>query len=249
TFLDRKWCCPTKNPSRNWVDEDDNVGLLEIKDYNSWLQAIGKKTRNMVRKAEKIGVNVEVVEPSEKLAEGIWKIYNETPIRQERAFTHYGESLATVKGNMYAAKNNTFIAAYFEGELVGFIQILYGNQIAIVSNILSLQKHWDKALNNAMLSKAVEVCATKGERWLLYGRIGNHPSLDKFKENNGFVKVPIIRYYVPLTYRGKLAIKLGVHRDFKDSLPDFIKYPLIPTINLISRSKVKAKMLLRKIRG
>jgi hypothetical protein len=203
----------------------------------------------MVRKAEKSGVNVEVVEPSEKLAEGIWKIYNETPIRQERAFTHYGESLATVTGNMYAAKNNTFIASYFEGELVGFIQVLYGNQIAIVSNILSLQKHWDKALNNALLAKAVEVCAAKGERWLLYGRIGNHPSLDKFKENNGFVKIPITRYYVPLTSIGKLAIKLGVHRDFKDSLPDFIKYPLIPTINWISRSKVKAKMRLRKIRG
>jgi hypothetical protein len=249
TFLDRKWCCPITNPPVTWIGEDDNVGLLEIKDYNSWLQAIGKKTRNMVRKAEKSGVKVEVVEPSEKLAEGIWKIYNETPIRQERAFTHYGESLATVTGNMYAAKNNTFIAAYLEGELVGFIQILYGDKVAIVSNILSLQKHWDKALNNAMLAKAVEVCASKGERWLLYGRIGNHPSLDKFKENNGFVKVPITRYYVPLTSKGRLATKLGLHRDFKDSLPDFLKYPLIPTINLISRTKVKAKMKLRRIRG
>ena len=60
--------------------------------------------------------------------------------------------------------------------------------------------------------------------------------------------MPITRYYVPLTSRGRLAIKLGVHRDFKDSLPDFIKYPLIPTINLISRTKAKAKMQL-KIRG
>jgi hypothetical protein len=249
TFLERKWCCPIANPSSSWVGEDDNVSLLEVKDYNSWLQIIGKKTRNMIRKAEKSGVKVGVVEPSDKLAEGIWKIYNETPIRQERAFTHYGESLATVTGNMYAAKNNTFIAASLEGELVGFIQILYGDQVAIVSNILSLQSHWDKALNNAMLAKAVEVCAAKGERWLMYGRIGNHPSLDKFKENNGFVKVPITRFYVPLTSRGRLAIRLGLHRDFKDSLPDFIKYPLIPTVNLISRSKVKAKMKLRKMKG
>jgi len=244
TFLDRNWCCPTTKPSNGWVGEDDNVGLLEIKDYNIWLQAVGKKTRNMIRKAEKSGVKVEVVKPSEELAEGIWKIYNETPIRQERAFTHYGESLATVTGNMYAAKNNTFISAYLEGELVGFIQILYGNQVAVVSNILSLQKHWDKALNNAMLAKAVEVCAAKGERWLMYGRIGNHPSLDKFKENNGFVKVPITRYYVPLTSKGRLAIKLGLHREFKDSLPDFVKYPLIPTINWISRTKMLVKLRL-----
>ena len=89
TFLDRKWCCPIPNPLANWIREDDNVGLLEIKNYEAWWQAIGKKTRNMVRKAEKSGVKVEVVEPSDKLAEGIWKIYNETPIRQERAFPHY----------------------------------------------------------------------------------------------------------------------------------------------------------------
>ena len=82
------------------------------------------------------------------------------------------------------------VGAYLEGELVGFIQILYGDNIAIISNILSLQVHWDKSVNNALLAKAVEVCASKGERWLMYGRIGNHPSLDKFKENNGFVKVP-----------------------------------------------------------
>jgi hypothetical protein len=215
--------------------------LLEIKDSSVWLQVIGKKTRNMIRKAEKSGVKVSVVDPSDKLAEGIWKIYNETPIRQERAFAHYGESLDTIRGNLYAASNNTFISAYLHDELVGFIQILYGDQIAILSNILSLQAHWDKALNNAMLAKAVEVCSSKGQRWLMYGRVGNHPSLDKFKKNNGFVKYPITRYYIALTGKGRLAIKLGLHRDFKDALPDTIKYPLIPVLNWISRTKVKLR--------
>jgi hypothetical protein len=241
TFLDRKWCCPITKPPVSWIGEDDNVGLLEIKDYNSWLQTIGKKTRNMVRKAEKSCVRVTVIEPSDKLAQGIWKIYNETPIRQDRAFTHYGESLDIVKGNMYAAKNNTFIGAFLEDELVGFIQILYGDQIAILSNILSLQKHWDKALNNAMVAKAVEVCVSKCQRWLMYGRIGNHPSLDKFKENNGFVKFPITRYYIPVTGKGRLAIQLGLHKDFKDALPDAVKYPLIPALNWVSRTKVKLR--------
>ena len=32
---------------------------------------IGKKTRNMVRRAEKSGLKVNVVEPNDKLAEGI----------------------------------------------------------------------------------------------------------------------------------------------------------------------------------
>jgi hypothetical protein len=248
TFLDRKWCCPIQNPPANWIGEEDNIGLLEIKTYDEWLQRIGKKTRNMVRKAEKAGVKIAVVEPSDKLAEGIYKVYNETPIRQGRAFTHYGEPLDIVRGNMYAAENNSFIGAYLGEELIGFIQILYGEDVAVISNILSLQQHWDKGLNNALLAKAVEVCAAKGQRWLMYGRIGNHPSLDAFKENNGFVKFPIIRYYIPLTGKGRLAIRLGRHRDLKDSLPEFIKNPLIPALNWVSRTRVKVRMRLRKLK-
>jgi hypothetical protein len=222
--------------------------LLEIKSYDSWWQEIGKKTRNMVRRAEKSGLKVSIVEPSDKLAEGIWKIYNENPIRQERAFSHYGESLELVKLNMYSAKNNSFIGAYLDGEIAGFIQILYGDNIAIISNILALQVHWDKSVNNALLAKAVEVCASKGERWLMYGRIGNHPSLDKFKGNNGFKKFPIARFYIPISDKGKIAVRLGMHRELKDSLPEFIKNMLIPTSNWVSRTKVRVKLRLKKLK-
>ena len=241
TFLERKWCCPIPHPPKNWVKTDDNVSLLEIKDYDTWWTNVGKKTRNMVRRAEKEGVTVTVVQPSEKFAEGVWKIYNETPIRQERAFLHYGEPLEAVIRNVLTAQKSTFIAAYFQEELVGFIQIVYGDNIAIIAQILSMQRHWDKALNNALLAKAVEVCASNGNRWLMYGRIGNHPSLDKFKESNGFVKFPMTRYYVPLTWKGKVAIRLGLHKDFKDALPAPIKYPLIPVLNWVSRSRLRLK--------
>ena len=248
TFLDRTWCCPITNPPSTWIKTDDNVGLLEIKSYDEWWQAIGKKTRNMVRRAEKSGIKVTVVEPSDKLGEGIWKIYNETPIRQARAFPHYGESIQTVTEHMHddSDRNNTFIGAYLGDELVGFIQILYGDKIAIISNILSLQAHWDKAVNNALLAKAVEVCASKGERWLKYGRMGNNPSLDKFKENNGFFRQQIVRYYLPLSSKGRLAVRLGMYRELKDSLPDAVKYPLIPVVNWMSRTQMQVKLRFRK---
>jgi hypothetical protein len=55
TFIERKWCCPITIPPSSWVKTADNIGLLEIKDYQTWWNAIGKKTRNMVRKAEKDG--------------------------------------------------------------------------------------------------------------------------------------------------------------------------------------------------
>jgi len=195
----------------------------------------------MNRKAEKTGITTRVVMPSEELAEGIWKIYNETPIRQERAFPHYGESLLSVKNEVFSPRKGAFIGAFFENRLVGFIQLLYGDNITIVSQILSLQEFWDKAVNNALLAKAVEFCSQNQMRWIMYGRMGNHPSLDKFKQSNNFKKFPLIRYFIPITRKGQVAVKLGLHNEAKDVLPQRIKYSLIPVYNWISRRRVEIK--------
>ena len=237
TFLERRWCCPISNPSRTWAKTDDNVALLHLTTYNDWWAQIGKKTRNMVRKAEKTGLRIGVVEPNQKLAEGIWRIYNETPIRQERAFPHYGQSLQTV-ASMMANPKSTFVAAYLQDDLIGFIQLAHGDQIAMISQILSLQKESDKAVNNALIAKAVEVCISLGYEWLMYARMGNHPSLDSFKRNNGFTRVPITRYYVPITRRGRIAIWIGLHKDIKNYLPERVKTLLILIYNWVSRNRI-----------
>jgi hypothetical protein len=244
TFIERRWRNSIRNPPRLWLGTEDNIALLQMTTFDEWWKNIGKKTRNMVRKAEKSGVKTEVVEPSEELAEGIWKIYNETPIRQERAFPHYGVSAQTITQSVSSAQNCTFIGAFFQDELAGFIQLVHGDKIAIISQILSLQKHSDKAVNNALIAKAVEVCVAKQFEWLMYGRIGNHPSLDKFKHGNGFSRFPVTRYYVPITKKGRIAAKMGLHREIKDALPQPVKYPLIPLYNWISRNKMRIKLRL-----
>src|SRR4030042_3026660 len=244
TFIERKWCCPIETPSESWVRAEDNIGLLNVPSYDEWLKLIGKKTRNMIRKAEKSGVKTEVVEPNEKLAEGIWKIYNETPIRQERAFPHYGVSLQTVTRGVLSARDSTFIGAFFQGELAGFVQLVHGDKTAIVSQILSLEKYSDKAVNNALIAKTGELCATKQFGWLMYGRMGNHPSLDRFKLSNGFTRFSLTRYYVPLTKKGRIARKIGLHREMKDFLPQPLKYLLIPLYNWTSRNKMRMKLRL-----
>jgi hypothetical protein len=244
-FIERKWCSSIPNPSKFWSRAKDNIALLQVTSYDEWWKNIGKKTRNMIRKAEKSGVRVEIVEPNEELAEGIWRIYNETPFRQERAFPHYGVSLQTVTRDVFSSKNSTYIGAYFQGELIGFIQLVHGDNVTLISQILSMQKHWDKAVNNALIAKAVEVCSSRGIRWLVYGRMGNHPTLDSFKLNNGFTQFLLTRYYIPLTEKGKIATKLGLHREIKDSLPTSIKYAVIPIYNWISRNKMKIKLRLK----
>ena len=244
TFIERKWCYTIPNPSDFWVRTEDNIALLQVTNYDLWWGNIGKKTRNMVRKAEKNGVKTEVVEPNEKLAEGIWKIYNDTRIRQERAFPHYGISLQSVTGNVLSVQDSTFIMALFQDELAGFIQLVHGDKTSIISQILSLQKHLDKAVNNALIAKAVKFCVNKRIKWIMYGRMGNHPSLDKFKQSNGFSRFPVARYYVPLTKKGRIAVKMGLHREIKDVLPQPIKYPLIPFYNWVSRNKMRIKLRL-----
>jgi hypothetical protein len=111
-----------------------------------------------------------------------------------------------------------------------------------------MQKHFDKAVNNALIAKAVEVCEQKGVKWLMYGRMETaHPSLDRFKKNNGFSKFPITRFYVPLTRKGRLAIRLGLHRDLKDVLPKSVRYMLLPAYCWASRTKMRVKLMLKGV--
>ena len=153
-FLERSWCCKIQNPKKSWAKSDDNVALFHVKNYDEWWKSIDKKTRNIIRKAEKSGISTSIAQPDEKLAEGIWKIWNETPIRQDRGFPHYGTSLEEVRKILRLMQNCTHIGAYLQGELVGFIQLVHGDNITIISQILSMQKHRDKAINNASNCKS-----------------------------------------------------------------------------------------------
>ncbi len=241
TFIERTWCDPHINPASSWVKEQDNIALLSISTYQEWFERVGKKTRNMIRKAEKSGIETKIVVPDEKFAEGIWKIFNETPIRQGRASPYYGISIEKVKQDILNDRGFTFVGAYLGDELAGFIQLVHGDQLSIITQILALQKHQDKAVNNATVAKAVQYCAEHGIANLMYGRMENHPSLDKFKESNGFIKCDLNRYYIPLTTKGSIAIKLRLHRPLKDTMPDSLKKRLFGVYSWVSRTKMKIR--------
>jgi hypothetical protein len=71
--------------------------------------------------------------------------------------------------------------------------------------------------------------------------MGNHPSLDNFKESNGFSRFELARYFIPLTKKGKIAVRLNLHRSVKDSLPKAIRYPLFALYGWISRARTKMR--------
>jgi hypothetical protein len=57
-----------------------------------------------------------------------------------------------------------------------------------------------------------------------------------------------VRYYIPISGKGKIAVRLGMHRELKDSLPEFMKNRLIPISNWVSRNKVRVKLRLKKLK-
>ena len=234
TFLGEKLDGDYLRDEAVWMD---NVALLKLDTFGKWWEKIGKKTRNMVRKAEKQGVVVEVIEEnSEEIAEGLWRIYNETPIRQDRWFRGYGLPKSVFKSwRPPAPEVGEFLGAFWSRKLIGFLTLLYGDRVALISQILSMIKHFDKAPNNALIAKAVERCCMRGIRFLIYARMGNHPTLDRFKESNGFVKYLLPRCFLPLSRKGKVLLKLGLYPEPQDLIPDALKSVTIPLYNALSR--------------
>ncbi len=56
TFIKRNWLHSSINSKNTWKIGDDNIAILHLTNYTDWWNTIGKKTRNMVRKAEKNSV-------------------------------------------------------------------------------------------------------------------------------------------------------------------------------------------------
>jgi hypothetical protein len=211
---------PDTEPKYSYPMELDSIAALPIKSYSSWSEnQIDRKTRNKIRKAQKNNVIVKPATFDDNFVRGITSIFNETPIRQGRSYLHYGKDFETVKHQFsrFLFREEIF-GAYVGEELVGFIFLADAGGYLYLGQIISKIAHRDLAPNNMLLAKAVERCAEKGMPYLVYA-LWLEDSLGEFKRSNGFQKFDLPRYYVPLTSKGKLALKLGVHRGWKEFLP------------------------------
>lgn len=201
--------------------EWDEKAVLSFESYESWWkQQLNDKTRNMVRKAGKKGIEIRVTPCDDELIKGIKEIYDESPVRQGKPFRHYGKDLATLRSaHITFLERSEFIGAYFEGKLVGFIKMVYHKQSASIMQIIAMYKHRDKAPTNALLAKAVEICSERNIHFIQYG-IWSRRSLGEFKKHNCFDLMRVPRYYVPLNLLGAAALRLRLHRRLIDILPD-----------------------------
>lgn len=208
-------------PRFDFPYEYDSIAVVPLTTYeNWWKNQISDKTRNMARKAAKKGLEIRVVPFDDEFVRGIQSINDESPIRQGKPYWHYREDFATVKRlNITFLEQSEFIGAYLDSELVGYIKLVKGNGKASLMQILSKIAHRDKAPNNALMAKAIEICTEKKIPCLHYA-FWSRRGLGDFKISHGFERVEIPRYYVPLNFKGRFMLRCRLHHKLKERIPD-----------------------------
>jgi hypothetical protein len=230
TFAQR---VPDTEPRYSFTTEWDNVAVIPLTSYDAWFSnQISSASRRNIRASSKKGVVVKAVPFDDEYVRGIKAIYDESPIRGGRQFWHFGKDLAKVEAeNGTYRDRSTFLAAYCEGEMIGYMKIVWDTRTAAIMQILSKVKFRDRRPNNAMLSEAVRLCVDRRISYLLYEKYvyGSNAdsSLTRFKRENGFVRMDLPRYYVPLTVKGALLLRLGLHGDPKDIIPGPLRAKLV----------------------
>ena len=230
TFAQR---VPDSKPRFDFHMEWDNVAVIPISSYDTWFrEQISSASRRNIRASEKKGMVIRADQFDEKYIHGIMSIFDESPVRHGRKYWHYGKDFAAVQAeNGTYRERSTFLGAYLKDEMIGYMKIVWDTRSAAIMQILSKMEFLDKRPNNALLSEAVRLCSERGVNHLLYERFvyGNkgEDSLTRFKESNGFVRMDLPRYYVPLTHKGSLVLRLGLHRDPKDLVPQWMRRRLL----------------------
>jgi hypothetical protein len=221
TFAQR---LPHTAPKHSYPIEWENAAALPITKYSEWWKERTEYSiRKGVNRARKLGVVVKAVEFDDALLDGICSIYNESPVRQGKAFWHYGKDQLTVKRALATyLERSVFLGAYYQDELIGFMKITHVGPAAVITQILSAKRHFDKRPNNALIAKAIELCELWGSSYFIYGSFVYYDAdskLTEFKRRNGFEAIPLPRYYVPLTLKGRLALRLRLHRGIVGNIP------------------------------
>jgi hypothetical protein len=225
TFMQR---VQETEPKYRFPMEWDNFAALPVSTFDHWWnKQLGFKARNKCKQAEKKGVILREVPFDDALVHGIWKIYNECPVRQGRPFSHYGKDLETVRQEEATyLDSSVFIAAFLGDEIIGFIKMVSDEtrSQAGLMNIVSMIQHRDKAPTNALVAQAVRSCADRGISHLVYANFAygkkQPDSVADFKERNGFLQINVPRYFVPLTAIGSAALRLRLHHPLVDLIPE-----------------------------
>ncbi|GFO67359.1 hypothetical protein GMLC_09380 [Geomonas limicola] len=207
-------------PRFDFPYEPEALALLQLTSYRDWWEnRIKTQERNRIRKAQKCEVELRLVPFDRTLMGQIKELYDEHPLRQGQPLSYHGQSLDTLwQEHARFLERSDFIGAFHREELIGFAKVVHDQGVSHIVKLIARLGHKDKAPSNALLAKVVELCSERQVPYLTYSTWGRR-GLGEFKRNHAFVPVTLPRYYVPLNLKGKLAVRLRMHKHLTELLP------------------------------
>jgi hypothetical protein len=215
---------PTTQPKYRYLMEMESVAAIPLASFKEWWEELPQESRKNVRRSQKRGVVILNKQLDRDVIEGIRRVNDDSPLRQGAKNAYYGLSPDDT-WKRYAEFNGRcdFICAYSGEEMIGFLHLVYREEVAAILNLTVKPSQFDKRPANALVAQAVQVCAAKGMSHISYGlyNYGNKrdSSLREFKIRNGFKEILVPRYFVPLTPWGTFCMKAKLHRGLIGNLP------------------------------
>jgi hypothetical protein len=210
----------SNHPVYPFHKEAIGLSVLTITGYKTWWERLDFRVRNKIRKAQKTGVELRMVQLTDDFAQGVERIYNESPVRQGKKFWHFGKNASAIKEELSSFLDRSFlVGAFYKGGLIGFMKLFHGENVLRTVHIIAKLKHRDKPVMDALIAKAVELCEQNRVGHLQYGSWAEG-GVGAFRVKHGFERVDVPRYFAPLGSRGELMLKLNLHRPIREHVPE-----------------------------
>ena len=215
SFWNRDWIQPR---TYSYPSVEDNICLLQVTSHAEWFHNLHRKTRNMIRKNLKTQCTVRPLRFCEDTYKRILNIFHETATRQGRTFpNYYMHSFHEVEDKMAPWKDTScLIGLFLHNELIGFTDLVFVDGYILISHFLSYTRHYDKAPNNRLMSEIVKTAEAEGISNIVYGKMASgNTGLNRFRLHHGFRRYPVPRYYVAISGKGRVIMKIGINRSYR----------------------------------
>ncbi len=157
-------------------------------DESDYLAAIGPKTRNMIRKAERAGYTYREFEYNDEL-DALWAINRSTPERQGKPMSKsYRERPDPSHGvqDLCDEHRRVWVGGYVGETLSAYCQLVLCGELAIVNRILGHADFLRDGVMDGLALALVRRCIGTRVRFINYLTLKTSPGLRHFKESTGF---------------------------------------------------------------
>jgi hypothetical protein len=185
--------------------------------HEIWTKKFSKHARNAARRAEKLGVQIDLIEDIEEWIDDLVLCNVSSLRRQKRIMLRkkYDRELflSYLKEHKESLSDYFRIfGAFYRGRLIAFVTTLEFRKLLLITSIMSRSDFLSKRPNDALLTHVIRYACDARLDWVYYSfdRVSQDqskhsllPSLMKFKFEHAFDEFPVPIYRLPLSAGGK----------------------------------------------